>query len=641
MGYTNAAGCRFVVFPYPPFTFFGEIILSSSGSKSHSLMSPKHFVTAALMSLVLTPDPSHGQQSAFLQNPDLFVGFVQESADFWRGVHDSVNGGFFTNVSREGQLITAWGTNKDVLTQSRNLYAMVRAFQLTGDESFLDLAESAFGFMTAHGWDETNGGWFSGLSSGGSVLNANAFKTAFIQHYAMLGPLAYAEATDDSTAWRWVDRTMDYLNDVFWDGSASRKGYFDRVNRTGSFRTGKSFNATVDALTTHAIALWMLRGDDVYRIRLEELTDNIIDRLLESMDSQAIGFAEKYDSNWLALVDERMTIMGHVLKTAWVLGRMHAILPDARRLEAARALADHVLEKGYDHQFGGLYKDYDRTTGTMQLYGLPDSTKAWWQMEQAFTAGLELYRLTDDPSYLDMADETISFFMDHFVDPVYGEVYADRTRRGDGIPQWGDHKGNGYKAAYHSVETGWYGYLYGHLALARTPATIHYRFDASDAERVVTLAPLENDTSMGEGYAIYSVSYSGMPWTSFDAATNTLIIPPSVEGVFTVVFDQANVVAVEQPSDQTRTLEVWPNPTRDHISIRLGDAFTGSAHLTRSIQWYLIDALGRTVQRGDMTHLSSTSPTWHLETNFLASGVYTLLVTDTVQRVSKRVVILK
>ncbi|MGB1050231.1 MAG: T9SS type A sorting domain-containing protein, partial [Rhodothermales bacterium] len=301
----------------------------------------------------------------------------------------------------------------------------------------------------------------------------------------------------------------------------------------------------------------------------------------------------------------------------------------------------HVLEKGYDHQFGGPYKDYDRTTGTMQLYGLPDSTKAWWQMEQAFTAGLELYRLTDDPSYLDMADETISFFMDHFVDPVYGEVYADRTRRGDGIPQWGDHKGNGYKAAYHSVETGWYGYLYGHLALARTPATIHYRFDASDAERVVTLAPLENDTSMGEGYAIYSVSYSGMPWTSFDAATNTLIIPPSVEGVFTVVFDQANVVAVEQPSDQTRTLEVWPNPTRDHISIRLGDAFTGSAHLTRSIQWYLIDALGRTVQRGDMTHLSSTSPTWHLETNFLASGVYTLLVTDTVQRVSKRVVILK
>ena len=579
----------------------------------------------------LSPDPVHGQDSAYLQNPDLFVPYVQESADFWRGVHDPANGGFFTNVSREGSLITAWGTNKDLLTQSRNLYAMVRAFQLTGDESYLDLAESAFGFMTEHGWDESHGGWFNGLNSNGSVQNANTFKTAFIQHYAVLGPLAYAEATDDSTAWRWVDRSVDYLNDVLWDRTSGREGYYDRVNRTGSFRTGKSFNATVDALTTHAIALWMLRGREEYRVRLEELSNNIIDRLVASMDDQVIGFAEKYDSNWFALVDERVTIMGHVLKTAWVLGRMHAILPDA----GARVLADHVIEKGYDHTYGGPYKDYDGTTGVMQLYGLADSTKAWWQMEQAFTAGLELHRLTGEPSYLDMADETITFFMNHFVDPIHGEIYSDRTRQGDGIPQWGDHKGNAYKAAYHSVETGWYGYLYGHLTLNRTPAIVYYRFDARDTERVITLAPLENDHSAGQGYAISTVSHAGIPWTGYDAAANTLIIPPATEGVFAVQFDQASAVATEQPVDESPGLQVWPNPARDRISVR--------HHSTQleGADWYLTDALGRTVFQGRIPWSAPALNIWHVETGDLAAGVYTLTVSDRARRASTRIVIVR
>ena len=76
----------------------------------------------------------------------------------------------------------------------------------------------------------------------------------------------------------------------------------------------------------------------------------------------------------------------------------------------------------------------------MMLWGISDTTKAWWQMEQAVVAGMELYRTTQKSEYLEMADETLDFFMAHFQDPVYGEVYADRTRYGDGIPQWGNRR---------------------------------------------------------------------------------------------------------------------------------------------------------------------------------------------------------
>ena len=99
--------------------------------------------------------------------------------------------------------------------------------------------------------------------------------------------------------------------------------------------------------------------------------------------------------------------------------------------------------KGYDHEYGGPYKDFNRVTGEMLLWGLGDSAKAWWQMEQAIVGGLQMYNLTHEDWYLQMADETINFFMQYFVDHQYGEVYENRKRRG-GLA-WNEAKGNSGK----------------------------------------------------------------------------------------------------------------------------------------------------------------------------------------------------
>jgi mannose/cellobiose epimerase-like protein (N-acyl-D-glucosamine 2-epimerase family) len=597
-------------------------------------------VRIALFLLLLVTFPSRAQQSPFLLDPDRFVTYVQESADFWRTSHDPVHGGFFTNVARNGQVLNSRGTNKDMLTQSRNLYAMVRAFQLTGDPSYLDLASSAFRFMTDHAWDEESGGWFNALSTSGSPTDPNAFKQAFFQHYALLGPLALAEATDDSTAWRWVEKGLGYLDAVLWDATSGREGYFDRVSRTGSFRTGKSFNATVDALTTHALALAMARDDARYQVRLTALSDQVQDHLVASMPLQAIGFAEKFDTNWSVLPDERLTIMGHVLKTAWVLARLHSMHPDPARLDAAMMLADHVLERGYDREFGGPYKDYDRITGAMQLWGLQDSTKAWWQMEQAFTSGMELYRLTGEARYLDMADETLDFYMTHFVDPVHGEVFADRTRRGDPIPQWGDHKGDGYKAGYHSVEFGWYAYLYGQLTTMprRLPglAHVYYRVEARSEVRSMGLHPMESGAGSVEPYHIVSVTLDGSPYTAFRSTDRVLEIPAGVGGTFRVTFGTAQSVATEHPErPQSNLSAVWPNPVygQAHVALELEqDAEVG---------WQVVDMLGRTVKASPVRAMSPGRQQWHFPTDDLTPGVYSLVVLQDGRREARSFVVLR
>jgi hypothetical protein len=60
---------------------------------------------------------------------------------------------------------------------------------------------------------------------------------------------------------------------------------------------------------------------------------------------------------------------------------------DTSYLAAAEKLAQHVLAKGYDHQYGGPYKDYNRTTGQMLMWGIADTAKAWWQMSRRSSTG--------------------------------------------------------------------------------------------------------------------------------------------------------------------------------------------------------------------------------------------------------------
>ena len=62
--------------------------------------------------------------------------------------------------------------------------------------------------------------------------------------------------------------------------------------------------------------------------------------------------------------------------------------------------------------------------GEMLMWGQADTAKAWWQMEQAVTAGLMMYNITGESQYLQMADETLKFFMTYFVDHrVWGSLF--------------------------------------------------------------------------------------------------------------------------------------------------------------------------------------------------------------------------
>jgi hypothetical protein len=67
-------------------------------------------------------------------------------------------------------------------------------------------------------------------------------------------------------------------------------------------------------------------------------------------------------------------------------------------------------------------------------------------------------------------------------------------------------------------------------------------------------------------------------------------------------------------------LAAWPQPARDHISVRLRSAYAGSVTLQ------LTDLLGRILQRQNFHSDGSTALTTRLQLSALSPGVYHLVL---------------
>lgn len=570
-------------------------------------------ILSALLSLQV-----HGQysiHSPYLREPERMLGYVDSCAAFWSKTSDPAKGGYYTNIDRSGKVITSWGKNKNMITQSRHAYGFVRAFMLTGNDAYLTAARKALDFMYAHAWDKTHGGWYNELDESGNPQSATSPKTAFNQHYALLGPCAFVEATRDTLDQRWLEKALAFNENKLWDPDPMEYGYYDQIDYHGGNARNKSFNATVDAITTHILSLYLMTGEQAYRLRLSLLTDNMIAYLYRTMPFQQIGFVEHFDTHWSPDPSQTMTIMGHVLKTAWCLGRIYQFDPQPYILEAAEGLTHHVLENGYDHLYGGPYKDYNRVTGEMLMWGKADTAKAWWQMEQAVTAGLMLYDITHKAEYLEMADETLDFFMRSFVDHTYGEVYENRTRSGG--PIWGEQKGNSGKAGYHSIELGYYVYLYGSLFVHNRPVQLHYRFTPAAQPRTLELLPL---AISAKRLSISQITLEGQPYSQFDPVNRSLYLPAGTGGHFVVTFTtQPETRVAERPASTGHSFELlgsYPNPfnASTQINLQLGK--------TQHVRIVIYDLRGReiAVLSDGMLESGTRRITW--DAQGLPSGVY-------------------
>jgi hypothetical protein len=250
----------------------------------------------------------------------------------------------------------------------------------------------------------------------------------------------------------------------------------------------------------------------------------------------------------------------------------------------------------------------------MLMWGISDTAKAWWQMEQAIVDGLMLYQITKKQEYLRMADETLDFFMRYFVDHTYGEVYADRAKNGNAIAAWGTNKGNDGKAAYHSIETGYYAYLYQSLMVSRSTASLYYSISPASVSRTISFRPLTFPD-----YRIKQATLNDTLLTSVDQGTSTVTLAAGTGGVVKVTFEyySTSTAVRAEPSVPTGIMlaQNFPNPFNPTTTIRFGIPLRSIVRLT------IFNTLGQAVATLADDELSAGfhERTWRAN---VSSGLY-------------------
>ncbi len=579
-------------------------------------------IAAIVLLLVLQFGPAQAQpQSLYLADPEKNIDYIIDEAEFWSAYKDTLYGGFFNLIDQNG--VVTDQNIKSFNGQSRMAYAFTRAFMVTGEERYLQNAHHAIDFVYTHAWDEENDGWFFSSDRQGNITphnpwwDPNEWKWSFQQHYALVGILPLCKAGNRSCDKAWLKRGFNALNEHLWDDRKDLQGYFAEADLDWSHPRGKGFTPTVDAVTTHALGLYLLNREKVFKDRLLALADNMVEHLVASMDNANVSFgiAESYDRDWNLNDGNTGGSVGHVLKTSWCLGRAYLVEPLPQYRKAAQRLMIQVWQEGgYDHNNGAPFRDYDWSTGKI------NRGKDYWMVEQAVMCGLINYYIAESDSIrdiaLEMADESISFYMQHFWDQEKGGSFSQTDNSGTVI---NGTKGDVWKSGYHAVELAFYTYLYGNLYLHAKPVTLHYLFAPADSQQMVSLYPLAIEDNR---LKIKKVTLDDKPFTDFNRDKRTLMLAEGEGGHFSVTFEPTFTAFVENQgsrSIQTFQLEQnYPNPFNSSTIILYTVAQSGHVMLT------LYDLLGRRVQTlvDEYKTAGSYSIQWNRTNHDLASGTY-------------------
>jgi mannose/cellobiose epimerase-like protein (N-acyl-D-glucosamine 2-epimerase family) len=487
----------------------------------------------ALCVLVLNVTAGYARyttMSVFLKDPELTKPYVAQCADFWKKSYDGKYGGFFTMVKRDGSPDSR-DEVKTTLTQSRHAYGFARAYMMTGKKEYLDYARHALDFLYDKCWDKKNGGFHTTLDRKGESLDgkkrypSNGEKWSFMQHYALLGVTAMFDATRGAKDFDMLMKGRGIIDAKLWDTRPGFEGYYETADYDWSHPRDKGFTPTLDCVTTHGLAIYLLTNDAKYRKRLVELADIIVKRIYPTFKTRNLGFEEKYSSDWNEKGDSFLFI-GHVLKTAWCLDRAYCVEPKPKYKRISEELLKSIRAKAWDEKYGGPFYLGDSFTGRVT-----DVEKNWWTLEQAINAGLINYYVTGNEDYLALADQSADFYEKHLIDRKYGEVFAGVDA--DGSTPTSQMKGDYWKAGYHSIETGYYLYMYGMLFVHRKPVSLFYMIEKSDRARVIPLNPI----AAGERkLVIKKVTLNDESYKGFNGTARTLAVPAGIGGEFRVTF---------------------------------------------------------------------------------------------------------
>jgi hypothetical protein len=223
-------------------------------------------------------------------------------------------------------------------------------------------------------------------------------------------------------------------------------------------------------------------------------------------------------------------VVGHNLKIAWNLMRIHHLRPNDEYVALANKIADTMPAVGSDQQRGGWYDVVERRLEEGQKWHrfVWHDRKAWWQQEQAILAYYILAGSLGHAEHARLARESAAFYNAHFLDHDEGGIYFNVLA--SGIPYLVGNerlKGSHSMSGYHSMELCYLAAVYSNLLVNEEDLELHFKPKAvSFPDGILRVSP---DLLPPGSVRLDAVWINDVPYADFDADALTVKLPPGEE----------------------------------------------------------------------------------------------------------------
>lgn len=342
---------------------------------------------------------------------------------------DSVNGGVFTCIDRDGTLMD---TTKSVWFQGRFGYVCAAAYRHAGGTSeWLEASRSALDFIERHCIDSDGHMFFSVTAEGAPVQKR---RYVFSECFAAIAMAEYAAASGEGI---YAEKALDMFRNI------------QKMLETPGFLQPKTFVPSIG----HSITMMLINVAQVLKqvVSAPEL-DARIDRSIELLQKYFMHpeFGTILETvgpkgEFIDTCAGRTINPGHCMETAWfLLDVARSRNWDAQIMEMALTIIDWAWNWGWDKEYGGMINFRDCRNFPPQDYS--QDMKFWWPQCETILASLYAHVATGDDRYLEMHRKAHDYAYMKFPDPEYGEWYGYLHRDGT-VAQ--PAKGNIFKGPFH------------------------------------------------------------------------------------------------------------------------------------------------------------------------------------------------
>uniref|UniRef100_A0A8D3BTI4 N-acylglucosamine 2-epimerase n=1 Tax=Scophthalmus maximus TaxID=52904 RepID=A0A8D3BTI4_SCOMX len=360
--------------------------------------------------------------------------------DFWlKYSHDTVHGGFFTCIGRDGEV---YDELKYVWLQGRQVWMYCRLYR-TMDRfrrpEILEAAVAGGAFLRRFARVSAAGGqWKCAfcLSKDGKVVKVQ--RTIFSECFYVMAMDELSRVTGDEDMQLEAEQMMEQL--IYWV----------RVDSSGLDRPQHPGDVPTNSMAVPMMLLCLVqqltegRGPEVVQ-KYRELGSWCVQQILHKGPSVWLPSTSTFPlpsafPTCIPHVDP-----GHALEAGWFLLQYSAEWGDEElRTTAVNKFVELPYQCGWDKEHGGLFYFLD-VEGYCPTQ-LEWSMKLWWPHCEALIAFLMAYSHSKKPELLERFCQVYEYTCSHFSDAKSGEWFGYLTQEGKVAL---DFKGGPFKGFFH------------------------------------------------------------------------------------------------------------------------------------------------------------------------------------------------